>query len=106
MANKKRILVTGGAGYIGSHTCKALAAAGYLPVAFDDLSNGHPEAVQWGPLVRGDVRDPQAVAACFRGHDISAVIHFAGQIEVGLSTRPRICSGTTTSTASPRSSPP
>ena len=54
MTDRKRILVTGGAGYIGSHTCKALDAAGYTPVVFDDLSNGHAEAVQWGPLVRGD----------------------------------------------------
>jgi len=87
MANPTRVLVTGGAGYIGSHTCKALAASGYLPVAFDDLSNGHAEAVQWGPLVRGDVRDQRAVSACIRSYDISAVIHFAGLIEVGLSTR-------------------
>lgn len=87
MTYEKRILVTGGAGYIGSHTCKALAAAGFVPVAFDNLGNGHSEAVQWGPLVRGDVRDPQAVSACIRRHAISAVIHFAGQIEVGLSAR-------------------
>lgn len=81
----KRILVTGGAGYIGSHTCKALAAAGYTPIAFDDLSNGNVEAVQWGPLVCGDVRDTQAVLDCIRHHGVSAVIHFAGLIEVGLS---------------------
>ncbi|HZV85468.1 MAG TPA: UDP-glucose 4-epimerase GalE [Brevundimonas sp.] len=83
--NDRRILVTGGAGYIGSHTAKALAAAGYQPVVFDDLSNGHAEAVKWGPLVRGDVRDQTAVEACIRDHGVSAVIHFAGLIEVGRS---------------------
>ena len=83
----RRILVTGGAGYIGSHTCKALARSGYEPVVFDDLSNGHREAVRWGPLVVGDVRDSAAVSACMRNHAVSAVIHFAGLIEVGRSVR-------------------
>jgi UDP-glucose-4-epimerase GalE len=87
MADRKRVLVTGGAGYIGSHTCKALAGAGYLPVAFDNLSNGHHEAVQWGPLVVGDVRDVRAISDCIAEYDVSAVIHFAGLIEVGLSNR-------------------
>ncbi|MDY6924748.1 MAG: UDP-glucose 4-epimerase GalE [Pseudomonadota bacterium] len=87
MTTARCILVTGGAGYIGSHTCKALASAGYVPVAFDDLSNGHAEAVQWGPLVRGDVRDAAAVAEGIRLHNACAVIHFAGLIEVGLSNR-------------------
>jgi UDP-arabinose 4-epimerase len=49
------ILVTGGAGYIGSHTCKALAASGYVPVVLDNLSSGHAWAVKWGPLVVGDI---------------------------------------------------
>lgn len=83
----KSILVTGGAGFIGSHTCKALALAGYQPVVFDDLSNGHPEAVQWGPLVRADVRDEQAVAKAMAEHRPVAVIHFAGLIEVGRSIK-------------------
>lgn len=81
----QRILVTGGAGYIGSHTCKALARAGLVPVVFDDLSNGHADAVRWGPLVVGDVRDSAAVSACMKAHAVSAVIHFAGLIEVGRS---------------------
>lgn len=81
----RRILVTGGAGYIGSHACKALAQAGWEPVAFDDLSNGHREAVQWGPLVTGDVRDSAAISACMAEHRVEAVIHFAGLIEVGRS---------------------
>ena len=51
------VLVTGGAGFIGSHTCKALTAAGFLPVAFDNLSKGHAEFVRWGPLVKGDILD-------------------------------------------------
>lgn len=79
------MLVTGGAGYIGSHTAKALSLAGYRPVVFDDLSNGHAEAVKWRPLVVGDVRDGPAVEVCIREHDVSAVIHFVGLIEVGRS---------------------
>jgi len=80
-----KVLVTGGAGYIGSHTAKALAEAGLTPVVFDDLSSGYREAVQWGPLVVGDVRDRAAVAAAIRAHNIEAVIHFAALIEAGLS---------------------
>lgn len=83
--NQHRVLVTGGAGYIGAHTAKALAFAGHEPVVFDDLSNGHAEAVKWGPLVVGDVRDGAAVEACIRDHRVDAVIHFAGLIEVGRS---------------------
>ena len=52
-----RILITGGAGYIGSHTCKTLAAAGYAPVVLDDLSTGRRWAVKWGPLVTADIAD-------------------------------------------------
>ncbi len=80
-----RILVTGGAGYIGSHTCKALARSGYEPVVYDDLSNGHTEAVLWGPLVEGDVRDAERLAATMSEYGIVGVIHFAGLIEVGRS---------------------
>ncbi|HYD26363.1 UDP-glucose 4-epimerase GalE [Brevundimonas sp.] len=85
MGDMRRVLVTGGAGYIGSHTAKALARAGHVPVVFDNLSNGHAEAVRWGPLIIGDVRDPAAVEACMRDHAIDSVIHFAGLIEVGRS---------------------
>lgn len=80
-----RILVTGGAGYIGSHTCKALARAGFRPVVYDDLSNGHAEAVRWGPLIEGDVRDADRLTRAMRDHAVSGVIHFAGLIEVGQS---------------------
>jgi len=73
----KSVLVTGGAGYIGSHACKALARAGYRPVVFDNISRGHREAVRWGPLVDGDIADRSRLAAALDEHQISAVMHFA-----------------------------
>jgi len=79
------VLVAGGAGYIGAHTAKALAQAGYTPVVFDDLSAGYREAVRWGPLVQGDVRDRAAVGRAMAEHGVTAVIHFASLIEVGRS---------------------
>lgn len=79
------VLVTGGAGFIGSHACKALFHAGYLPVAFDNLSTGHADAVLWGPLVRGDVRDRDAVSRAIEAHGIRSVIHFAAKAYVGES---------------------
>jgi UDP-glucose-4-epimerase GalE len=81
------ILITGGAGYIGSHTAKAVAGAGLVPVVFDNLSNGHRDAVLWGPFVHGDVRDKAALHAAMVRHRISGVIHFAGRIEVGVSAQ-------------------
>jgi len=57
------ILVTGGAGYIGSHACKSLAAAGYAPIAYDNLSRGNRWAVKWGPLEEGDIADPARIRA-------------------------------------------
>jgi UDP-arabinose 4-epimerase len=81
----EHILVTGGAGFIGSHTCKALAAEGFVPVAFDDLSRGHGAFVRWGPLVQGDILDPAALAAAFTEHRPAAVIHFAALAYVGES---------------------
>lgn len=81
------VLVTGGAGYIGSHTCKALAAAGYRPITFDNLSLGHRWAVQWGPLVEGELLDGEAVRNALRAHDIRAVVHFAASAYVGDSMR-------------------
>jgi UDP-arabinose 4-epimerase len=80
------VLVTGGAGYIGSHACKALAASGYIPVTYDNLSRGHRHAVRWGPLIDGDIGDRAAVAAGLRTHQISAVMHFAAFAYVGEST--------------------
>ena len=79
------ILVTGGAGYIGSHACKALARAGYRPVTYDSLVLGHREAVRWGPLVEADLADGERVADTLKRYDISAVMHFAGLISVGES---------------------
>lgn len=79
------VLVTGGAGFIGSHTCKALRGAGYLPVTFDDLSTGHARAVQWGPLIRGSLLDESALAAAMAAHAPVAVMHFAGVASVGES---------------------
>lgn len=79
------VLVTGGAGYIGSHTCKALAAQGFMPVTFDNLSYGHRWAVRWGPLVHGDLADEELLEATLRQYGIKAVIHFAAYAYVGES---------------------
>lgn len=81
----KTILVTGGAGYIGSHACKALAAAGYLPIAYDNLVHGHAQAVKWGPLERGDIADREALDAVIARHRPRAVLHFAAYAYVGES---------------------
>lgn len=81
----KSVLVTGGAGYIGSHACKVLARAGHLPVVFDNLSRGHREAVRWGPLVEGDLADRTRLAAALEEHRVSAVMHFAAFAYVGES---------------------
>src|SRR5688572_13781905 len=80
-----RVLVTGGAGYIGSHTAKALARAGLEPVTLDNLSTGHRWAVRWGPLVEGDLRDGVLVRQVLRDYDIGAVVHFAANAYVGES---------------------
>ncbi len=81
------ILVTGGAGYIGSHACKALARAGHVPVTYDDLSTGWAEAVKFGPLERGDLTDRARLDAVFAAHRPDAVMHFAARSEVGEATR-------------------
>lgn len=83
----KSVLVAGGAGYVGSHTCLRLAQAGFQPVVFDDLSNGHREHVQWGPLEIGDIRDGARLDAVFAAHKPVAVLHFAASIEVGESVK-------------------
>jgi UDP-glucose-4-epimerase GalE len=82
--NGPAILVTGGAGYIGSHCCRALAAAGYQPVVYDNFSTGHRSFVT-GSLVVGDVLDRAALASAFAQHDIAAVMHFAASSLVGES---------------------
>jgi len=71
------VLVTGGAGYVGSHACKALAAAGHTPVTYDNLSRGHREAVQWGPLEVGDLLQKERLAEVIARHNPVAVMHFA-----------------------------
>ncbi len=79
------ILVTGGAGYIGSHACKALAAAGHTPVTYDNLRNGWRDAVQFGPLEEGDLLDTERLIEVMKEHKPEAVMHFAALIEVGVS---------------------
>ena len=81
----KTILVTGGAGFIGSHTCKALARAGYTPVTFDNLERGHRWAVKWGPLESGDLRNAQDLERVFEKWKPWAVVHFAAYAYVGKS---------------------
>ena len=71
------ILVTGGAGFIGSHTCKALAARGLQPITFDNLSRGHRELVKWGPLEQGDILQPADLDRAFERYQPKSVIHFA-----------------------------
>jgi UDP-arabinose 4-epimerase len=82
-----RVLVAGGAGYIGSHTCKALAEAGHTPIVYDNLSTGHGWAVKWGALERGDLNDAAALGAALKKHRPDAVINFAALAYVGDSMR-------------------
>jgi UDP-arabinose 4-epimerase len=79
------ILITGGAGFIGSHTCKALVAHGLQPIAFDNLSRGHREMVQWGQLVVGDIIKPADLDRAFEFYQPKSVIHFAALAYVGES---------------------
>ena len=83
----KTVLVTGGAGYIGSHACKALSKAGYLPVTLDSLVYGHSESVKWGPLIEGNILDRAVLDRVFEEYSPLGVIHFAAYIDVGESVR-------------------
>ena len=83
----KKILVTGGAGYIGSHTCRELQRQGYEPIVFDNLENGYQENVLWGPLFKGDLRKAEQLEACFEKFNPAAVIHFAAYAYVGESVK-------------------
>jgi UDP-arabinose 4-epimerase len=74
----KRILVAGGAGYIGSHTCKILSESGFIPVVYDDLRRGNSWSVRWGPFVKAALEDKEALARTMKAYKIAAVIHFAG----------------------------
>ena len=87
----KNILVTGGAGYIGSHTAKALSRAGYRPVTYDSLVYGHRHAVKWGPFIEGDIADTAKLERVIKDEAIDAVVHFAAFAYVGESvTKPEI----------------
>lgn len=79
------VVVTGGAGYIGSHACKALAEGGFLPITIDSLVYGHEWAVKWGPLIRGDIRDRSVLDHTFTSYNPVAVLHFAAFAYVGES---------------------
>ena len=86
-ADRPTILVTGGAGYIGSHVCKAVAKAGYIPVTYDNLCAGHAWAVRWGPLEGGDLIDAGRLDEVMRQYKPAAVIHLAGLIVVSESVK-------------------
>jgi UDP-arabinose 4-epimerase len=81
----KNVLVTGGAGYIGSHACKALAQAGYTPVSYDNLVYGHDWAVRWGPLEQGEIADRVRLDEVIRRYRPRTVMHFAAYAYVGES---------------------
>ena len=85
VTNSSAVLVLGGAGYIGSHTCKALAHAGFQPVCYDNLSLGHRDFVRWGPLVIGEIADADAVCQACQSYNVVAVIYFAAFASVGES---------------------
>jgi len=87
----KTVLVTGGAGYVGSHCCKAFARAGWSVVAFDNLSRGWRDAVKWGPLIEGDITNAGEIAAALHRHRPDVVAHFAAYAYVGESVeRPEL----------------
>ena len=83
--SQKSVLVTGGAGYIGAHACKALAGAGYLPITYDNLVYGHSQSVKWGPLEEGDIGDRLRLETVLQKYKPSAVMHFAAYAYVGES---------------------
>ena len=82
-----RVLVTGGAGYIGSHTAKALARQNFEPIILDDFHSGHRWAVKWGSLAEGNLSDSNFLRGVFAQHKPEAVIHFASEIQVGESVK-------------------
>ena len=83
----KNVLVTGGAGYIGSHACKVLRDQGYVPVTYDNLSTGWEDAVKFGPFERGDLHDRARLDEVFAKHQPIAVMHFAAFSQVGEAMR-------------------
>ena len=72
-----RALVTGGAGFIGSHTCKHLSASGIQPIVYDNLATGHRDAVRWGPFIGGDIHDTERLTQVLRVYKPNCVLHFA-----------------------------
>ncbi|MBQ7739266.1 MAG: UDP-glucose 4-epimerase, partial [Desulfovibrionaceae bacterium] len=87
MRHKIKILVTGGAGYIGSHTCKYLAQLGHTVVTYDNLSTGHREMVKWGPFEHGNIRDRARLRNIIHKYNPDGLIHFASSISVGESVQ-------------------
>ena len=83
----QNVIVTGGAGYIGSHACKALRKAGYVPVTFDNLSTGWRDAVKFGPFEHGNLLNKSAIDLVFKKYDPVAVMHFAALSQVGESMK-------------------
>ena len=79
MPKNKNVLVTGGAGYIGSHTCKTLKSQNFNPITYDDLSSGRKEFVKWGPLVVGDIVDKNKIIKTISKYNIGSVIHLAAK---------------------------
>jgi len=80
-----RILVTGGAGYIGSHVCKLLKSNGYSPVVFDSFERGFKRSIKWGDYISGDLREPDSIKAALMSQDFDGVMHFAAFAYVGES---------------------
>ena len=89
----RTILVTGGAGFVGSHACKALAGAGYSPVTLDNRERGHDWAVKWGPLERGDLRDEKVLRHVFGTWKPWGIMHLRGSVEETLNRPARGRSG-------------
>lgn len=85
--NKEHILVTGGAGYIGSQNCKHLTSYNYIPITYDNFSEGNKYAVKWGPLVEGDIRDSDKLIDTIKKYKPKAVMHFAANALVGESVK-------------------
>src|SRR5689334_20843163 len=83
----RSVLVTGGAGYIGSHACKALSKSGFLPITYDNLSRGHSWAVKWGPLEQGDIQSAARLREVLERHRPCALMHFAAYAYVEESMR-------------------
>ena len=87
----RTVLVTGGAGYVGSHCCKAFAQAGWSVVVYDNLSRGWRQSVKWGPLIEGEIADATALGAAFSRYRPDVVAHFAAYAYVGKSVdRPEL----------------